>query len=204
MDSATRRGPGRPPITENRTAVLEATRVVLIEVGYDKLTLEAVAQTAGLYRRYINRTWASKAELVRDALFERAFTLEQPDTGSLRTDLRVMARQQVEWLTRPEYVQGIVGVRAALRADPKLFRETMDRYVTPITTVMDAIFASAIERGELEEAPSSLVVATVVSGAVTEVHEVGLHTPEELTDMAVSMLMGGVISGAPAPHRGDT
>ncbi|MEZ5168414.1 MAG: helix-turn-helix domain-containing protein [Acidimicrobiales bacterium] len=72
MPRLTRRG--RPPSNENRAAVLDATRAVLAAEGYDRLTLEAVATEAGLYRRYISRTWRSKAELVRDASSSRTWS----------------------------------------------------------------------------------------------------------------------------------
>ena len=100
-----RRGPGRPPNAANRRAILEATRAVLVSTGYERMTLEAVAQEAGLYRRYINRTWSSKAELVRDALFDDVITFESPDLGDLRSDLRAVITQHVDLTLRPDFLR---------------------------------------------------------------------------------------------------
>ncbi|MEV0766675.1 TetR/AcrR family transcriptional regulator [Nocardia salmonicida] len=74
-----------------REAVLDATTAELAEQGYQGLTVDAVAQRAGVHKTTVYRRWRGPEGLVADAL-ERA--AEQswpiPDTGSLTGDLRAL------------------------------------------------------------------------------------------------------------------
>ncbi|MBU3862789.1 TetR/AcrR family transcriptional regulator [Streptomyces sp. 4503] len=73
---------------ELQAALLDAAWEELMERGYAGLTFAAVADGAGTSRGVVNRHWATKAMLVRDAIGRASdkFTLTDPDTGSLRDD----------------------------------------------------------------------------------------------------------------------
>ena len=74
-----------------RAAVLGATADLLAEVGYEELTVEAVARRAGVHKTTVYRRWPTKPDLVADAARERSVQLvEVPDTGSLRGDLTAL------------------------------------------------------------------------------------------------------------------
>ena len=67
--SASRSGPaaGRPRSEEAHRAILNATLELLVEVGYSALTVEGVAQRAGVGKATIYRRWNSKLLLVIEA-----------------------------------------------------------------------------------------------------------------------------------------
>ncbi|MBL1121050.1 TetR/AcrR family transcriptional regulator [Streptomyces sp. 110] len=73
---------------ELQAALLDAAWEELMERGYAGLTFAAVADGAGTSRPVVNRHWATKAMLVRDAIGHASdkFPLTDPDTGSLRDD----------------------------------------------------------------------------------------------------------------------
>ena len=63
------RGRGGRYLDSSRDVVLrEAALVLLAEVGYDRLTMDAVAARARAGKTTIYRRWPGKAELVVDAL----------------------------------------------------------------------------------------------------------------------------------------
>jgi AcrR family transcriptional regulator len=71
-----------------RSAVLGATLQVLAELGYEAAEFPEIARRAGVHPTTVYRRWGTKAQLVGEALIERAATLSPtPDTGALRTDL---------------------------------------------------------------------------------------------------------------------
>src|SRR3954465_11667192 len=82
----------RPRAGGNREAeILEAALDVLGEVGYDRLTMDAVALRAKASKATLYRRWNGKVSLVIDAL-HHGHRHEDPeggaiDTGSLRGDL---------------------------------------------------------------------------------------------------------------------
>jgi AcrR family transcriptional regulator len=184
---------GRPPIGEHRVAVLQSTRRLLAEVGYEAMTLEAVADGAGLYRRYLSRTWRSKAELVRDALFEDVVDFVLPDTGDLVADLRAVVRQHVELILRPEFLRGLPALQEAFRVDPELWDSTLDRYVAPPVAAFAQVLGAARGRGQIVDHMEPAVVLNSMTGALQLLARLGLMTPEQLAEHGVRLVAGAMV-----------
>jgi AcrR family transcriptional regulator len=184
---------GRPPSRANRAAVLDATRAILSVEGYERMTLEAVATEAGLYRRYISRTWRSKAELVRDALFEEVVAFRIPDTGSLETDLRELIAQHVELTLRPEFLRGLPGLQSEFSTDPEFWRETVNRHVRPPIDAFATVLSRARDRGEIERYLRPEVVLSTITGAVQQLAQLALLERDELVDHAVKLVVDAMV-----------
>ncbi len=172
--------------------MLEATRALLRETSYDDVTIQGIAAEAGLNRRYVHRTWGSKAELVRDALLEGATMFRAADTGSLEGDLRDLISQQVDLILRPEFLNGISGVEVAHRTTPDILGETMDRFVTPSSAAMQEVLERAHQRGEIQTIPDPTVTITAISGAIRQVWAIRKLDRDELGDLGVAMVVGGL------------
>jgi AcrR family transcriptional regulator len=85
-----RAGECRPRVAGAREEeILDATLTQLLEVGYDRLTMDQVAERAHASKATLYRRWTGKQTLVVDALTRshRAVDMPRPDTGSLRGDL---------------------------------------------------------------------------------------------------------------------
>src|SRR3954451_6745077 len=67
--------------------ILDAAIDVLADVGYDRLTMDAVAHRAKASKATLYRRWNSKATLGVEALARAKGVPACPDTGDLRTDL---------------------------------------------------------------------------------------------------------------------
>jgi AcrR family transcriptional regulator len=62
---------------------------LLGEVGYGGLTIDALAQAAGVGKATIYRRWRTKQDLIVESISDLGSLLTvPPDTGSLREDLR--------------------------------------------------------------------------------------------------------------------
>ncbi|MEV7966394.1 TetR/AcrR family transcriptional regulator [Sphaerisporangium sp. NPDC088356] len=89
---------------------------LLREVGYQQMTVEAIARRAGVSRPAIYRRWRSKADIVLHVLFEHAESGGfPPPTGDLRADLHAWVRALLARLRRPEMAAAYVGLMADLR-----------------------------------------------------------------------------------------
>lgn len=61
---------------------------LLSEVGFDRLTFDAMAARAGVSKTTLYRRWPTKHELVIDAVRRRVgFSFTVPDQGSFRADV---------------------------------------------------------------------------------------------------------------------
>lgn len=80
-------------------AIFDATLSELAEVGYGGLTVEGVAARARTGKAAIYRRWATKDDLIVDALNAGMETMFEnpPDTGNIRDDLYELMRAMVRF-----------------------------------------------------------------------------------------------------------
>ncbi|OBH17923.1 TetR/AcrR family transcriptional regulator [Mycobacterium sp. E3247] len=97
----TRVTPPRRRSEKSRTAIVTATRELLLERGFDGLTIEAVAARAGVGKQTIYRWWPSRPALVADVMLEDADQLlaSVNHTEDLADDLVVWVRKLATTLT---------------------------------------------------------------------------------------------------------
>ncbi|RKR74727.1 TetR/AcrR family transcriptional regulator [Frondihabitans australicus] len=86
---------GRPRDSSVDDALLRATQEILIEVGYDRLSIDQVVARAGASKHTLYRRWSNKSELVVAAVGAIREVPPVPDTGSLRQDLLECAETYV-------------------------------------------------------------------------------------------------------------
>ena len=148
-DAGKTRGRGGRSLDSSRDLALrEAALAVLAEVGYERLTMDAVAARARAAKSTIYRRWRDKAELVVDALNSLKGVPEVPDTGSLRQDLRALA----ESITSAEGqfgVQMTTGMVNAVARDAGLRRVFGEKFLAPRMAGFRAVFERAVARGEM-------------------------------------------------------
>ncbi len=89
---ATEIAPPRRRSEKSRLAIVDATRNLLLERGFDKLSIEAVAARAGVGKQTIYRWWPSRHALVADVILEDADRILRPIAS---TD--DVARDVSEW-----------------------------------------------------------------------------------------------------------
>lgn len=154
----------RPRVRGDREAdIFDATVRALADIGYDRLTMDQVAGEAHASKATLYRHWASKAELVVDAVSHAKGipNAEAPDTGSLRGDLLALTcgpSGQAQQL--PLSVLG--GLLTALQTDAELASAWRERFLAPRMTVTRTIFERAASRGELRPDLDIEVMLTVL------------------------------------------
>jgi AcrR family transcriptional regulator len=110
---------GRPRSEAAHQSILDATLELLAEVGFSALTVEGVAQRAGVGKATIYRRWPSKLPLVVEAFGELpAFT--DVDTGSLDTDLEAMLTQYLKSFLSTPLATVYPSLAAERRHNPEL------------------------------------------------------------------------------------
>lgn len=144
-------GTRRPRIEGDREVeILDAAVRVLADVGYDRLTMDMVANQARASKATLYRRWQNKAALVVDAV-SRAKGLPSPDlqsTGSLREDLRASWCGHESWSsTLPMSV--MCGLMTALYTDEDLATAFREGFLGPRQAIARKVFEDARDRGEI-------------------------------------------------------
>jgi AcrR family transcriptional regulator len=140
---------GRPRDPRRREAILRAAVELVAEVGYDRMTVEAIATRAGVSKPTIYRRWpAGKKEIVLDALRTKHADADAlPDQGSLRGDLLALLQAMVEHIHEDAHLAG--GLISQLRNSEELSTLLRDEVVVHERCRIDNLLARAVTRGEL-------------------------------------------------------
>lgn len=134
---------------ERRTAVYDSVFALLAEVGYDRMTMDAVAARAHVSKATIYRTWPDKPDLVAEALaYHFKDTPPLPDTGSLRGDLLALMMRACQAGNSTDG-EVVAGVMTAAARNPVLARTMHEYMYEKKHTVHEAVIRRAAERGEL-------------------------------------------------------
>jgi AcrR family transcriptional regulator len=139
----------RPRIEGDRELeILEATLQVLAEVGYDRLTMDAVATKAKASKATLYRRWTNKVSLVIEALQHTKGPHDIPDTGTLRGDLQQVFCG-VGGLSDPTSVAMFASVLTAISRDEGFAEAFRRDVVGPKIAVSRQLWERARDRGEL-------------------------------------------------------
>lgn len=149
-----------------RAAIHTATLDQLAAHGYADLTIDAVADRAGVHRTTIYRRWPDKRSLVLAALHEHAFDqLPIPDTGDLRRDLSLLAQAMDHALDRP-HVRALLATIIADRPGSTELADLRTQFWTDRQRHAQAIPQRAIQRGQLPPDTDPTAVIDMLAGPI--------------------------------------
>ncbi|HVV18277.1 MAG TPA: TetR/AcrR family transcriptional regulator [Pseudonocardiaceae bacterium] len=136
-------------VPQRWAAVCDSVFELLAEVGYDRMTMDAVAARAHVSKATIYRTWPNKPDLVADSLAQHfAATAEPDDTGSLRGDLLALMDRACHFGNSKDG-EVIAGVMTAAARCPVLARTMYEFMFEKKRVVHETILRRAAERGEI-------------------------------------------------------
>lgn len=172
-------------------AILLATLALLAEVGYDQMTMDAVAARARASKATIYRRWPGKAELVVTAVKRHAGSpmATPPDTGGLRQDLLAVLEVMRASLTGQDAAL-ILGLMIAMRRDPELARTVRGQVVDDKREVFGAVIGRAVARGDL---PATVDHALFVEISSAMLFSRLFVTGEPLDDAFIHHLVDAVL-----------
>lgn len=156
---------GRPRSEEAHRAILDATLALLVEVGYSGLTVEGIAQRAGVGKATIYRRWPSKLPLVIEAFGELP-GFEDADTGSLAGDLEQMLRGYLRVYHTSPLGAVVPSLAGELPHNPELmelFAPVVKSRRGPLLNALER----AVARGEIPADTDLDLAADLIFGPIT-------------------------------------
>jgi len=152
--------PGRPRDPSIDGRVLEIARRQLAELGYEGLSLTAVADEAGTTRPALYRRWPGKAELATAAIAALSTADDRAPTDDPYADLVAELAAFRRGVTRPDGLS-LVGTMLQRNTDPELLRLYRERLVLPRRTRLRAILERAVAAGLLPGGDLDIAVASL-------------------------------------------
>jgi AcrR family transcriptional regulator len=149
---------------EREEAILRAALELLAEVGYDQMTMDAIATRAKASKATIYRRWSDKADLVVTAVRRHATRTDEafPDAGSLRDDLLATLGVMRETLVSQD-ASLVLGLMMAMRRDPQLAGAVRAHLVDVKGAAFGTVIERAVARGELVASPAHGLLAEIGS-----------------------------------------
>jgi AcrR family transcriptional regulator len=156
---------GRPRSAHSHQAILEATLALFAEVGLQGLSIEAIAERAGVGKTTIYRRWSTKEDIIADAL--DLFRAEHPipDTGNIRDDLLFIAQESQTLFNRdPLFSKLVTRFIAEIKAKPEVYRTFYEKMAGPRIRQFRQVIERAQQRGELRsDLDATFILYLIVS-----------------------------------------
>lgn len=193
-----KRAPGRPRSEQAHTAILRGTLKLLGQNGFSDLTIEDVADHAGVGKATIYRWWPNKAALIADAFASSTIRqLHFPDTGSVRTDMSQQMRKVIQ-IFRGRQGRIVSAMLAAGQTDRVLMAAFRDRFMMPRRQDAYATLRRGIRRGEL---PKNSDLDLLLDALYGPIYMRFLIRHDTLTPDFVDGLCDLILGGARARRR---
>lgn len=187
---------GRKRDHSRDSEILDAAIEILGETGYEGMTIDMVAARVKAGKATLYRRWASKEDLVIDAVAcmkrTTAAATGVPDTGTLRGDLVAMIKPHaIEQGERN--VQVMAGLMSMLAKHPELAETAYAAIMEPRTQINRMLLRRAIERGEIS-ASTDVESLAMVGQAMVAFRVLVLRKP--ITRAFLLSIIDGVVMPA--------
>jgi len=186
-----------------RQSVLEAADDLLVERGFAHLTIEGIAQRAGVAKQTIYRWWSSKTDILFDAFVaDAAEEIPVPDTGDVTEDYRVYLRALAWFLTASDAGAVFRALTAEAQHDPALAARLRDEHFarqrvrdrTPLERALARGHGVALASGA--EVDDGVEVDDVVDRLVGPVYYRALISGQAIPDEFIDRLVRATLRPA--------
>ncbi|NUR57169.1 MAG: TetR/AcrR family transcriptional regulator [Catenulispora sp.] len=198
MANEQRKPAGAAVLQETVTAAITSAMFdQLAEIGYARMSMDAVARRAGVGKAAVYRRWPSKQAMLIDLVGASILNNlpEVPDTGSLAGDVRGFLDVIVKQVADPRTKRIALDVLVETTRIPELADALHDVVDRPRRTAAAAVLTRAVERGELSaDIDRELSLDLLVSPLLLRL----LRTDDEVDEAYLARLTKVIVAGLDA------
>ena len=144
--------------------MLQATLELLAEVGFDAMSIDAIAARAGVGKTTIYRRYNGKAELVADAIESIREEVLIPDTGSLWSDMDALVENAAQITLSPLGRQTVAMIISSASSNSEFAQIYWTKYLQPLRQAFAVVLERAKARKEVQADLDPGLVFDTMSG----------------------------------------
>lgn len=201
MNQSVKSLPGRPRSAEADQAILQATLDLLAEVGYQSMSIEAIASRAGVGKTTIYRRYTSKEELVADALASlKEELLPIPDSGSLWGDIEILTEHVAKTILSPLGRQTLALIISTASTNRQFAQVYWKKYLQTRSSAFYTVLQRAKSRGEIRADVDIELVYDLMAGSFWHsfIFKPETEPAEVFTCRTLSLLLKGIGTDSPS------
>jgi AcrR family transcriptional regulator len=164
MNNIIKKSQGRPRSVKSHQAILQATLELLAEVGFDRMSIEAIAARAKVGKTTIYRRYKTKEELVADAIESVREEIVIPDTGSLWGDIEAIVEKASEISLSPLGKKTVSAIVSNASSNSQFAEIYWRKYLQPRREMFAVVLERAKLRKEIQLSVDSDLVFDMMSG----------------------------------------
>lgn len=168
---------------------MDATVRLLVQQGYQRLSIDAVATHAGVAKTTVYRWWPNKAALVIEAL-ETGLNLPPPQpTGDSRADIRAVVQRMADAFGNPPLGEVLPALAIDLSHDADA-QERLRGMLRPRRAANAEILRAAAARGDLPAELDVRLLLDMVAGAILYRRLMGTPPTPALVEQLTDFILG--------------
>lgn len=183
---------GRPRNPDSDQLIIAATLRLLAEHGYDRCSIEAVADEAGVTRATVYRRYPTKADLVTNSVC----AMEKLPDGSHMPDTRAclawMLGEFRDGISRADGVSIVSSLYVQRREHPDMLDRFRDQVMLPGREKFLATLKAGVERGHVRaDADLELAVDQLIGAYLTRTF-VGADFEDDWAERLIDQVWPGL------------
>ena len=138
-----------PRVALTRSLVIGAASDLLAEEGFERVTIDGIAERSGVARSTVYRHWPDRADLLGEVFTAVCSPAEIGDLGSVEAELRELATGLATGLREEPWGQMLPSLVGAAHHDDDL-RRALSRFSGERRRRALAVLRRGVERGEID------------------------------------------------------
>jgi AcrR family transcriptional regulator len=183
--------------------VLDATRGLLAQQGYDATTIQAIAERSGVHPSAIYRRWPSRIEIIERAVAPDFDAAPVDPTGDLRRDLRRFIRTFLTTWGEPAARAAMPGLLATYQSTGRsgLQEDWLQLSARPqFCEIVRAAPADAVDDEVDPDDVFDVLLGAIIARLLVPTVARRDRPIERLVDMALRLLSPSSVGAAPASN----
>lgn len=156
------------PMNAKTGAALKAAALQLVRAnGYDKVSIAAIAQEAGVARQTLYNRWGTKADLVLEAVFEKTHNYAAEPVLNDDKDCRTLLEEFLINVFNHLNIDGdTLRILIAAAQQDKAFQASFFvKFIAPREKMVITLLHKAQEKGELSTNRNPDLISAMIHGA---------------------------------------